>query len=168
MDLRLLLFPLVVIPLCIATFLIAQQAWRIQRRSQAARGWVQTSGRVIRSGVRETAVHVRRRTSTSSYRQATRYEPEVVYEYQAPGGIYRGDRLQLGYSVAASEVDVAQRQADRYPINAGVTVYYQPDNPAESALSLTAGRGPWVMWGTALIMLAVTLFMAVIVWNITL
>jgi hypothetical protein len=166
MDLRVILVPLVVIPLGIATFLVAQQAWRAQRRVLIARGWAQTTGRVIQSGVRETAVRVRRMTSAARYRQATRYEPEVIYEYQALGGIYRGDRLQVGYSFASSEADAAQRQADRYPVNCEVTIYYQPDNPAESTLNLAPGGETWVMWGIALVMLAVTLLMAVVVWNI--
>jgi hypothetical protein len=166
MDLRMILFPLVLILLGVATFLVAQQAWRAQRRVLIARGWAQTTGRVIQSGVRETSVRVRRRTGTSSYRQATRYEPEVIYEYQVLAGIYRGDRLQMGYSFASSEVDAAQRQADRYPVNSEVTVYYQPDNPAESTVSLKAGWGLWGMWGIAFIMLVVTLFMTIVVLNI--
>jgi hypothetical protein len=166
MDVRVILFPLIIIPLGVATFLIAQQAWRAQRRVLIVRGWAQTTGRVIQSGVRETSVRVRRRTSAARYRQATRYEPEVIYEYQTPGGIYRGDRLQQGYSVASSEADAAQRQADRYPVNSEVTVYYQPDNPTESTLSLTSGGGMWVMWGIALVMLLVTLFVAVAVLSI--
>jgi hypothetical protein len=47
-----------------------------------------------------------------------------------------------------------------------VTVYYHPDNPAESTLSLKAGWGVWVMWGVALIMLFVTIFTALLMLSI--
>lgn len=166
MDIRILLLPLIIFSLSLVTFLVAQQAWQARRRSHGARGWSCTTGRVIQSGVRETQVRVRRRVSVGSYRSATRYVSEVVYEYQVSGMIYRGDRLQLGYFSASSDPGSAQRQADLYPAGSEVTVYYHPNDPAASTLSVRAGWGVWVMWGVALIMLLVTIFVTAAVLSI--
>jgi hypothetical protein len=163
MDIRLVLLPVIVVPLGFVTMLVAWQAWQVQRRLWAARGWAHTSGRVVQSGVRETPVRVRRNTSVGSFRWAVRYAPEVVYEYQVAGCLYHGARLQIGYGLASSGVRTAARYAARYPLHSEVTVYYQPDNPAESALSLSAGCGLWALWGLALFMLASTLLVALIV-----
>jgi Protein of unknown function (DUF3592) len=166
MDIRLVLLPVIVVPLGFVTVLVAWQAWQVQRRLWSVRGWAQTSGRVIQSGVRETPVRVRRNTSVGSFRWAVRYAPEVVYEYQVAGYSYRGDRLQIGYGLASSGVRTAARYAERYPLHSEVTVYYQPDDPAESSLSLSAGCGLWAWWGLALFMVATTLFVALAVLGI--
>lgn len=160
MDIRIILLPVVIFPLGLVTFFVAQQAWQMQHRSLEAHAWSRTMGRVIQSGVRETQVSRRRGASVMSYRLVTRYVPEVVYEYQVAGTLYRGARLQLGYTVASSDSSSAQRQAERYPVGSEAAVYYQPDNPSESTLSLKAGWGVWVMWGVALLMLLITLFIA--------
>jgi hypothetical protein len=166
MDIRIILLPLIIFPLGLVTFLVAQQAWQTQRRSLDARDWSRTTGRVIQSSVVETQVSRRSSVSVARYRFVTRYVPEVVYEYQVAGTLYHGARLQLGFSVASSDSSSAQRQADRYPVGSEVTVYYHPDNPAESTLSLKAGWGVWVMWGVALIMLFVTIFTALLMLSI--
>ena len=165
MDIRLVLLPVIVVPLGCVTVLVAWQAWQVQRRLWAVRGWAQTSGRVIQSDVRETPVRVRQNTSVGSFRWAVRYAPEVVYEYQVAGHSYRGDRLQIGYGLASSGARTAQRYAERYPLHSEVIVYYQPENPAESALSLSAGCGLWAMWGLTLFMLTSTLLVALVVWS---
>ena len=167
MDIRIILVPLIIFPLGLVTFLIAQQAWRTQRQSLDARGWSRTTGRVIQSGVEETQMNRRSSVSVENYRFVTRYVPAVVYEYQVEGTVYRSTRLQLGYVVASSESSSAQRQADRYPLGSEVNVYYQPANHAESTLSLKAGWGTGVMWGIALFMLLVTLFTAALIVSLT-
>lgn len=60
MDLRLLLFPALILPMGVVVFMLASQAWKSHTQARAARRWPQTPGQVVAAGVRETSVRVRR------------------------------------------------------------------------------------------------------------
>ncbi len=141
--------------------LLAWQAWQELRRSRQRRRWPQAEGRVMLSEVRASTVRVRRGSSAGSYRQAVRYQPRVVYEYQVGGRLYRGETLSTGTVMFHSEPAPAEREAQRYAPGQAVTVFYNPTDPMESNLDPRAG---WAVWLKGLLALAL-IGMAVMFWR---
>jgi hypothetical protein len=91
---------------------------------QNAQSWPSTSGTVLISTVQSK----RTGRSRSTY-------PVVVYQYQVGGRDYQGQRIKAGEQFLNVRVaGQAQATVARYPSGANVTVYYNPQNPAESAL----------------------------------
>ena len=91
---------------------------------QAAQSWASTMGTVLMSTIQI------KRTSRS------RSEiPVVVYQYQVNGTAYQGQTIKAGEQFFNVRVmGQAQATVARYPVGAQVMVYYNPANPAESAL----------------------------------
>jgi hypothetical protein len=91
---------------------------------QAAQAWPSTMGTVLMSTVQSK----RTGNSTSIY-------PVVVYQYEVNGVSYQSQRIKAGEQFFNVRVmGQAQATAARYPVGAQVMVYYNPANPAESAL----------------------------------
>jgi len=103
----------------------------LYRRSQqanvaraAAQAWPHTSGTVLRSRVQTR----RSGNSTSHY-------PVVVYEYEVGGRRFQGQTIKAGDQFMSVRImGQADETVDRYPVGKHVTVYYNPQNPKESAL----------------------------------
>ena len=90
---------------------------------QAAQDWSSTMGVVITS-----TVQVKR-----SYK--SRSEIPVVYQYQVNGKPYTGQVVKAGEQFFSVRIyGDAQKTIARYPVGAQVMVYYNPENPQESAL----------------------------------
>ena len=98
--------------------------YRAQRRSEAeraaAQSWHSTTGRVVKS-----RVEVRGGDNTS-------VSPMIRYEYTVNGQPYQSTRFRVGMLVLKG--NDAYEIVDRYPEGASVTVYYDPQNPAEATL----------------------------------
>ena len=91
---------------------------------QLAQSWPSTSGVVLMSSVQ----------SRQSGRSHSTY-PVVVYQYDVNGKTYQSQNIKAGDQFMNVRVTgQAQATVARYPIGANVTVYYNPANPAESAL----------------------------------
>jgi hypothetical protein len=91
---------------------------------QSAQSWLSTTGMVLVS-----TVQTRR-----SGRSLTTF-PVVVYQYEVNGKTFQGKTIKVGEQYLNVRIlGQAQETADRYPVGANVTVYYNPANPAESAL----------------------------------
>ena len=91
---------------------------------QAAQDWSSTMGVVITS-----TVQVKR-----SYKSRSEI-PVVVYQYQVDGKPYTGQVVKAGEQFFSVRIyGDAQKTVARYPVGAQVMVYYNPANPAESAL----------------------------------
>jgi membrane protein implicated in regulation of membrane protease activity len=92
-------------------------------RAESAR-WPGTVGRVLKSRVEVQG------GDHASVR------PYVLYEYMVAGQRYEGQQIRAGDKFMTS---YSSRQAydtvDLYPVGSEVTVFYDPSNPAESALS---------------------------------
>jgi hypothetical protein len=88
---------------------------------QAAQAWRSTTGTILMSSVQ--AVH-----RGNSY-------PVVVYQYEVNGKQYQSQTIKAGEQFLNVRIaGQARETVSRYPIGKTVTVYYNPDNPAESAL----------------------------------
>ncbi len=162
LDFRLLLLLGVTLPMGFVTLLLTARAWQNQRRLNAARGWQSAPGRVIAARVEPVHVRVRVSTSSGRYRLAMRYAPVVVYEYSVGGRRYQGERLRLGPRLLSSEAADAGREIAPHPPGSLVTVWYDPQNPADCALERTSGA-IWVEWLVSGLMLALTLLAALVI-----
>jgi len=91
---------------------------------QAAQSWTSTMGTVLMSSVQ----------SRRSGRSISVY-PVVVYRYEVDGKPYQGQTIRAGEQFFNVRIiGQAQETVNRYPVGAQVMVYYDPANPAESAL----------------------------------
>ena len=91
---------------------------------QVAQYWPSTSGTVLMSSVQ----------SRQSGRSHSTY-PAVVYQYTVNGQTYQSQTIKAGDQFMNVRVaGQAYTTVARYPIGANVTVYYNPANPADSAL----------------------------------
>jgi hypothetical protein len=91
---------------------------------QSTQTWLNTTGTILMSSVQ----------SSYSGRSHSTY-PVVVYVYSVNGQSYQSQRIKAGEQFLNVRVaGQAQKTVARYPIGAIVTVYYDPANPAESAL----------------------------------
>jgi hypothetical protein len=91
---------------------------------QAAQNWPSTTGTVVMSTVQSR----RSGKSHSVY-------PVVVYQYAVNGKDFQSQTIKAGDQFMNIRMTgQAQATAARYPVGAKVTVYYNPANPAESAL----------------------------------
>ncbi len=91
---------------------------------QSAQDWASTMGAVISS-----MIQVRRTGNSRSE------IPVVVYQYQVNGKPYTGQVIKAGEQYFSVRLyGDAQKAIARYPVGAQVMVYYNPENPQESAL----------------------------------
>jgi hypothetical protein len=58
----------------------------------------------------------------------------VKYSYQVGGQSYENDRLYAGPAVRGDAKPVMNKFLEQYPVGRQVEVFYNPQNPAESAL----------------------------------
>lgn len=101
--------------------LVVTLVWAVRRRlataAPPAPGWVRTSGTVISATVQRNPVGTRRSET-----------PLVLYAYQVDGQVFQGSRVKVRGLAEASGT------LARYPAGACVTVFYDPADPANSAL----------------------------------
>lgn len=145
MDMRWVLSLLVGLPMGLTAAFLAYQAWSAQKRAWAARNWPQTEGLIISAQVKSARVRVRR-GSGGGYRMATRYKPQVIYRYLANGVTHESQRLYLGDTIGYSGPGPVEKTLTHYPLGTLVTVYYNPDNPAEATLSPKTGWATTISW----------------------
>lgn len=105
-------------------FFLYKRSQQSNAARQAAQSWLTTTGTVLMSSVQSR----RSGNSTSTF-------PVVVYQYEVNGKTHQGQTIKAGEQFMNVRIlGQANATAARYPIGANVTVYYNPANPAESAL----------------------------------
>lgn len=95
-----------------------------QTKRQESQTWPTTPGVVAMS-----------RVEVRSGGESTSVVPVVVYQYEVRGQVYQGNIIRAGsnyFRVQGSREPYLI--VDRYPVGAQVMVYYNPANPADSAL----------------------------------
>jgi hypothetical protein len=88
----------------------------------------------------------------------------VAYAYFVNGTYLQGERLRLGPRVLSSEAADARREITRYPVGSPVTVWYDPQNPADAVLE-RGGGAVWIEWLICGLMLALTVLAAVLIYG---
>ncbi|KXK12812.1 MAG: hypothetical protein UZ14_CFX002002050 [Chloroflexi bacterium OLB14] len=92
---------------------------------QDSQNWSTTTGKILMSSVQS------QRSSTGGYS----IYPVIVYQYEVNGKTYQNQTVRVGDKfLKINVVGQAQKTVDKYPIGKEVTVYYDPNNPAECAL----------------------------------
>ena len=95
-----------------------------------SRQWPSVTGKIMQSEIEK---------SYGSYRaSAPSKEAVIVYRYQVNDAFFTSDRVLWGgetYSYAFSEPD---RLLSKYPVGKFISVYYNPENPAEAVLERRA------------------------------
>lgn len=104
-----------VLGLCLAA---AYAAWRLRARRSPAARWPVARGTILSASLQVAG--------NGSGRHET---PLVLYRYRVGGEEFQGDCVRLsGQGTAASDT------VARYPAGSCVPVFYDPGNPARSAL----------------------------------
>jgi len=117
------------VPFVLGAWLVVLQAERMAAFS-AVQGWPSVTGTVVSSKVvGERAIR-----------------PQVIYEYQVDSVTYRAESdLQVPmFGGKRKKYDVAHELVERLPAGTLVTVCYNPDSAAESAI---APRITWDVYG---------------------
>lgn len=113
---------LIVLPL-VALGLVAVLRTVVETRQAAS--WTSTAGRVVRSEIES------RRHQFQGEPEKVENVPAVEYEFEARGRTVRGRRISIGDDSGGENTEATLA---RYPVGAAVTVYYDPDDPKNSAL----------------------------------
>lgn len=119
----------------------------ITKQARAMKKWPTTTGRIVRSEVITSVQHHSRPNSTRPSYDVTMYRPRIVYAYQVGDGSFEGD--DVGWSTSANTRGPAEKQVKRYPLQSQVSVFYNPDDPAEATLSPSMGLLPLILWAIA-------------------
>jgi hypothetical protein len=110
------------------------------RAAEASLGWEEAEGRVLASGVEHQDDY-----DSDRHRRTRVYAPFVRFEYQAVDGRHLSERLAFGPRIWISSEDSAASTARRYAAGTEVTVYVNPENPADAVLERRTHGGDWPM-----------------------
>lgn len=122
---------------------------RDARRSEA---WPRTSGEIVHAEVEE---HVTVRRDKDGERTSTdiSYASNIAYTYRVAGREHQGQRVRWDWELERTD---AEATVARYPVGSGVTVYYDPDDPANAVLEPGgAAYGYQVLIGLGVFFLAI-------------
>ena len=107
------------------------------KRSSCQR-WPQATGTVTQSGL----------DTDDGYRT------HVIYKYTVNGGGYSSSRVRFGTPTTYIRKSSAEAAISRYPVDSHLTVYYDPENPAEAVLDRTSPGGlEYIIIGVILLVL---------------
>ena len=104
--------------------------WFLSKKSKeakalraAARNWASTTGKIVTSRVEVSGG------------DHTTVSPHIVFQYNVYGKEYSNSQIKAGdIHIATYGSRGAYDIVDKYPVGAEVTVYYDPENPEQSAL----------------------------------
>jgi len=115
-----------------AGIFLIYRSWQSKQKAEASQSWPSTRGQV-------TMARVQHNVSTDS--EGDRhdyYSPLVEYTYEVGGQAYTGRTIRFGFNPSFGNEAKAQAALASYPVGAQVTVYYNPNNPAEAVLERKA------------------------------
>jgi hypothetical protein len=108
------------------------------REVKRASTWTKGSAHIVRS----EQVSEERKQADGSMKPMTL--PAIEYEYSVGFNKFRGDRVSIG-EVTPNSPQV-QEYLKRYPVGAGVFVYYDPKQPGEAVLERELPKGFAFVW----------------------
>lgn len=84
----------------------------------------------------------------------------VIYDYVVNGAGYRSSCVQFGTPTTYLLKSSAEAVLGRYPVDSHLTVYYNPENPAEAVLDRTSPGGlEYILIGIVFIIMTVVVVM---------
>ena len=127
------------------------------RKIAACTRWPTVTGKVIRTGS-ESYVEDNSTEATDSDhphrgpRQETVYTGAIIrYAFSVAGRDYQSTRRYVGRPVLSGSPRDAAKVLARYPLNAPVTVHYNPSNPAEAMLEPANLANVWLALAVAIV-----------------
>jgi hypothetical protein len=106
--------------------------------------WPQTTGTVTQAGL-DTDDGIRL---------------SVIYAYTVNGAGYSSSRIQFGTPTTYIRRSSADAAVSQYPVGSQVTVYYDPENPAEAVLDRTSPGGlEYIIFGIIMLVMMVLILM---------
>lgn len=93
----------------------------VQEKIREAQAWPSTEGLVRASEVRDEGGE-------------NGWRAHVPYRYEVDGRVYESSRIAVAVEYGREGLPAHQELAARFPVGAQVTVYYNPQNPADAAL----------------------------------
>jgi len=113
--------------------LLIYQSIRSRKKAESSQSWPATTGHI-------TDAHVSHHTSTDSDGDTSdHYSPKVRYTYPVAGTTYEGDKIGFGFQQSFGNASKAQAALTRYPVGGQISVFYDPNNPADAVLERRAG-----------------------------
>ena len=140
---------IVAVPFILVAVGLVWAGLRGQRRAQSIKNWPTTTGRIL-----SATTEMRRRSGRSGYSPY----PNIMYEYTVGRQQYVSNRVSMGMEMGGSLY--TPRVLARYPVGATVQVYYNPDNPADSALEASAPGNRMLIFVAVFIILILACTMA--------
>jgi len=148
--------------LCMGVFLLAfgvigvfllYKSWQQGKQADASKTWPFVTGHVVES-------HVQAGWSEDSEGDRHRsYSGEVTYTYEVNGQSFTSSQVNFGAKTSHRRPEPAQAMVNAYQAGRGVSVYYNPGNPAESVLERRAG-GLGITFVMGIVFLLVAVCMA--------
>ena len=102
---------------------------RSKQKAQQSQSWPVAKGIITQTDIK---VHEDDET--------LRYIPVLRYTYDVAGMIYEGKRVTFGSDVDFGSRKKAAEYLAAYPLDAEVSVYYNPDKPSEAVLQQVARK----------------------------
>ena len=122
--------------------------WYQRKKMQASLAWPQVPGTITGTSIEASES----RDSDDGY--TTNFTPKVVYRYEVGGRTFAGTRLAWAERSFPSP-QRAQVELAMYPVDAPVTVYYNPEKPGDSVLIRKAPGASFILWAGAIILVIV-------------
>lgn len=104
--------------------------------AKASKSWPTTDGEVIESRVKRVK---------SNRRKGDSYQVEIIFEYEVEGQRWTSNRPWFGSDIATNDPNMVQGFVNECPKGKDVTVYYDPENPAEAVLQPGASISSYFM-----------------------
>lgn len=137
--------------LAILAVVVALAVWGLSRFLSSSH-WQTVPGRVLTNQVFESSES---QGALSKERGVTfRYEVKITYEYEVNGQRYESRKVYAGFPAAFENPKTASQVAARFPLNAAISVYVNPRNPADACL-VTPGPVGWKSLASIIMFLVV-------------
>lgn len=108
---------------------------RNKKKAQASTQWPSVAGQVSNLEI------TRNNSQDADGNLDFTYTPIVHYSYQVGGQAFTSDKIAFGAVRNYGLENKAREVLAQYPLGSPVTVYYNPQNPAEAVLKTSASGG---------------------------
>lgn len=115
--------------------------FRARRIAKASAGWPTVPGAIVQSSIIEERIEDPDNEDKSIKRLISRYQLDLRYRYRIGTRDYVGLVANWGWAPVYALRELAEAAAARYRQGQAVTVYYNPDRPAEAVLEPTSRSG---------------------------
>jgi len=114
--------------------------------ARATEHWPSVTGVVRASSVEKFS------NADSDGREATLYEPDIIYDYTVDGKPYSSNEIALDFrSRSYKKSSDAQMIVERYSPGSQIDVYYDPQHPIKAVLEPGVGIGNYIVIGSGLL-----------------